>query len=188
MPDLTCLALILGELTIIKIRIIGSCGSGKSSLAREISKQYGIPCFELDNMIWDRSAENLKYPEEIRNKTFQETIHKESWIIEGVQYSAWTMESFIQSDMIIILNPSVYIRDYRIIKRFIKSRTGIEPWNYKQSIGNLIKMIVQWNHGYQLEKLLEVTNAFQHKRYIVRNRQETLKILQDHFLVGQEKS
>lgn len=135
-------------------------------------------------MIWDRSAENLKYPEEIRNNTFQETIRKESWIIEGVQFRDWTMESFIRSDMIFILNPNVYIRDYRIIKRFIKSRTGIEPWNYKQSISNLMKMIVQWNHGYQVEELLELTNEFQNKRYIVKNRQETLKIIQEYFLVG----
>ncbi len=132
-------------------------------------------------MIWDRSAENLKYPEEIRNKTFQETVHKESWIIEGVQYRDWTMESFIRSDLIFVLNPNVFIRDYRIIKRFIKSRTGIESWNYKQSIGNLTKMIVQWNHGYPLSELLEVTNVFQQKRYIVKTRQETLKIIQEHF-------
>jgi pyrophosphatase PpaX len=55
----------------MKIRIIGSCGSGKSSLSREISKHYGIPYYELDNVIWDRSEESLKYPEEIRNKTLK---------------------------------------------------------------------------------------------------------------------
>jgi adenylate kinase family enzyme len=161
----------------MKIRIIGSCGSGKSSLSREISKHYGIPYYELDNIIWDRSTESLKYPEEIRNKTLKEIIVMESWIIEGVQFKDWTIESISQSDIIFILNPNVYIRDYRIIKRFIKSRTGIEPWNYKQSINNLIKMIVKWNHGFKLEELLKETNKYQNKRHIVKNKQEILKII-----------
>ncbi|TNJ68383.1 hypothetical protein FE784_00125 [Paenibacillus hemerocallicola] len=49
----------------MKIRIIGSCGSGKSTLAKELSVRCGIPYYELDNVIWDRNAEGVKYPEPI---------------------------------------------------------------------------------------------------------------------------
>jgi adenylate kinase family enzyme len=53
----------------MKIRIIGSCGSGKSTLAGKISEAYKISYYEIDNIIWDRSSGNLKFSEEIRDRT-----------------------------------------------------------------------------------------------------------------------
>lgn len=108
-----------------------------------------------------------------------EIINTKCWIMEGVQSNDWTVESFSQSDYIVILNPNVYIRDYRIFKRFIKSRTGIEPWNYKQSMRNLIKMMVKWNHGYRLDELITQTDLYHNKRYIVKNINEIIKIIQE---------
>jgi hypothetical protein len=135
----------------------------------------------LDNVILDRNAEGVKYPEPIRDQTLKEIISDDHWIIEGVQFKDWTMASIDRADYIFILNPNVYIRDYRIVKRFIKSRTGIEPWNYKQSVSNLMKMIVKWNHGYRLEELLGITEPYQQRRYIVKNRHEVVTILQTGF-------
>ncbi len=80
------------------------------TLSRELSKRYDIPYYEIDNIIWDRSAGNLKFPDDIRNNTFKEIIDKKCWIIEGVQSKDWTIESFSQSDFIIILNPNVFTR------------------------------------------------------------------------------
>lgn len=34
-----------------KIHIIGSVGSGKTTLARKLSSQLGIPYYELDNVV-----------------------------------------------------------------------------------------------------------------------------------------
>ncbi|WP_371811566.1 AAA family ATPase [Sporosarcina sp. Te-1] len=34
-----------------RIHIIGSIGSGKTTLAKQLSKQLTIPCFELDNVV-----------------------------------------------------------------------------------------------------------------------------------------
>lgn len=70
----------------MKIRIIGSCGSGKSTMARELSEIYNIPYYEIDNIIWDRSSDKLKYPEEVRDATLRSIIYSDSWIVEGVQY------------------------------------------------------------------------------------------------------
>lgn len=37
-----------------KIHIIGSVGSGKTTLARELSSKLNIPFYELDNVMWKR--------------------------------------------------------------------------------------------------------------------------------------
>lgn len=163
----------------IKIRIIGSCGSGKSYLAKEISKMLEVPYYELDNMIWDRSADNRRFPQEIRDAELHRIVSSDSWIVEGVQLE-WTHESFERADLIYILNPNVYLRDYRIIKRFIRSRTGIERWNYKQSVKNLMKMLIKWNHGYNLDEVLEITNPYLYKRFEMTSTREVLHHVQEN--------
>ena len=39
----------------MKIDIIGSVGSGKTSLAKQLSKEYNIPYYEQDNIVWIRT-------------------------------------------------------------------------------------------------------------------------------------
>ena len=38
-----------------KIHIIGSVASGKTTLAKELSRKLAIPYYELDNVVWKRS-------------------------------------------------------------------------------------------------------------------------------------
>jgi adenylate kinase family enzyme len=149
----------------MKIRIIGPCGSGKSTVARALSRQWGIAYHEIDNLIWDRSATGVRHPEAVRNRMFQDILESEDWILEGVQHG-WTMESFRQADWVVVLHPHVLVRDYRIIRRFIRSRTGLEQWNYKQTFSNLVKMVVEWNHGYDPDKILRLTEEFAAKRIV----------------------
>lgn len=156
----------------MKIRIIGSCGSGKSTMAKKLSETYQIPFYEIDNIIWDRNSENHKYTEKVRDETFRTITSSDSWIIEGVQYKDWTLDSIKKADLVFILNPNVFIRDYWIIKRFILSRTGIRPWNYKQTFRNLCKMIVRWNHQYDLQKVTEIIRALGKSGYIVKSEKE----------------
>ena len=37
-----------------KIQIIGSVGSGKTTLAKKISEKLAIPYYEIDNIIFER--------------------------------------------------------------------------------------------------------------------------------------
>ena len=40
-----------------KVHIIGSVGSGKTTLAKNLSTKLGIPYYELDNVVWKRYAD-----------------------------------------------------------------------------------------------------------------------------------
>jgi adenylate kinase family enzyme len=164
----------------VKIRIIGSCGSGKSTLAKKLSEKYDIPYDEIDNIIWDRSSDNLKYPEETRDATLKSIVGSNSWILEGVQYKDWTLESIEQADIVLVLNPHVFIRDYRIIKRFVLSRTGIRPWNYKQTFRNLCKMIVQWNHRYDVQAVADIIKSYDKTPVTVKNTSEAIDRIDEY--------
>ena len=41
----------------MKIDIIGSVASGKTTLAGKISQKYNVPYYEKDNVVWDRTPE-----------------------------------------------------------------------------------------------------------------------------------
>ena len=41
----------------MKIDIIGSVASGKTTLAGKISQKYNVPYYEKDNIVWDRTPD-----------------------------------------------------------------------------------------------------------------------------------
>jgi adenylate kinase family enzyme len=136
-----------------KIHIIGGAGSGKSFLAREISKDLKIRHYELDNLFWDnaKGTYGVKRDEEQRNHLLEEILVEDSWIIEGVYY-AWLDQSFADADLIIVMCPHVWKQHIRVIRRFIKRKFGIELANNKESFSDL-KGLLKWNHTYNREKI-----------------------------------
>ena len=105
----------------MKIHIIGCSGTGKTYLAKKLSNKYNIPHFDLDNIYWDNSSEKYGVKTEIekRNKSLQNILEKDDWIIEGIYYK-WLEQSFKNADIIYILDLPKYIYKFRIVKRFIK--------------------------------------------------------------------
>lgn len=68
----------------MKIDIIGSVASGKTTLAKNISLKYQVPHFEKDNIVWQRTpnGDRKRTPEE-RNALFRKIIAGDNWIVEG---------------------------------------------------------------------------------------------------------
>lgn len=154
-----------------KIHIIGSTGSGKTYLAKKCSERWNIPYFELDQVVWSGTVEMAgKNPPEVRERLLSDIIKQETWIVEGVYYK-WLSESFQSADMIIFLTTHLYVRDMRIIARFIKQRTGIEKSNYKQTLKGLIEMI-KWNHKFERiikQQILDFLQPYSNKLIILKN-------------------
>jgi adenylate kinase family enzyme len=85
-----------------KIHIIGGPGSGKSYLAKKLSGRYSIPCYDLDDIFWDKNQrEYIRTPEEARQKKLSTILKNDSWIIEGVYYK-WLADSFEDADKIVV--------------------------------------------------------------------------------------
>ena len=139
----------------MKIHIIGCSGTGKTYLARKLSKKYNIQHYDLDDIQWDNSADGygLKMSVNKREELLKQILIQESWIIEGVYY-AWVTESFQRADVIYALDIPSYIYKYRIIMRFIKRKLGIEKGKKEtfKSVDNLLK----WTNKYQNNNLKEI--------------------------------
>jgi adenylate kinase family enzyme len=101
-----------------RIMIIGSCGSGKTTLAIQLSKILKLPIIHLDKEYWKPGwVEPLKNEwEDKQNKL----VLNDSWIIDG-NYGGTFDIRFRRANTVIFLDYNKYVCLYRIIKRWIKN-------------------------------------------------------------------
>jgi adenylate kinase family enzyme len=134
-----------------KIHIIGSVGSGKTTLAKKLSAKLQIPFYELDNVVWKRhKSGDIRRTENERKEYLNKIIHSEGWIVEGVHNEDWVENSFQNAELIIFLDTNYAVRTYRIIKRFILQKLGVEKSNYNPTLKIFLKMF-KWNRYFEEE-------------------------------------
>ncbi|MBQ6677109.1 MAG: DNA topology modulation protein FlaR [Clostridia bacterium] len=139
----------------MKIHIIGGPGSGKTFLANNLSKQYGIPHYDLDDLQWDNSSGSYgtkRTPQE-RDAMLDHILQDDNWIIEGVYY-AWCSRCFEEADKIYLLSVSRHKYRYRIIRRFIRRKLGLEKGK-KETLKSLLNLL-KWADKYQKENLITI--------------------------------
>lgn len=138
----------------MKIFIIGCSGSGKSTLAEKLSRQYGIPHYDLDTIQWDASdGYGRKRDKAERDALLNDILRKKDWIIEGVYY-AWCSRCFADADRIFLLSPPVGLCRSRIIRRFIRRKLGLEEGK-KETLRDLTALL-KWTDRYQQKNLPEI--------------------------------
>ncbi len=143
-----------------KIHIIGGPGSGKSFASNMLSKKLSILFYDLDDIFWEHSANDYhsKTPDKVRSELLGEIIKKDQWILEGVYYR-WLDGSFQRADAIIILKTPLFIRNWRLIVRFIKRKLGIIS-SKKESISDCISLI-KWNNNFDSDNLVRINSHIQ---------------------------
>ena len=72
----------------MKIDIAGSVASGKTTLAESISRNYQIPCYEKDNIVWSGTAQgDVKRTPKERDELFQSIISVSSRFAKQYTFS-----------------------------------------------------------------------------------------------------
>ena len=140
---------------IMKIHIIGGPGSGKSFLAEKLSKELGISHFDLDDLQWDNKSASygVKRSPDERDRLLNDVLSYNDWIIEGVYY-AWCQQCFADADRIYVLNVPRYKYRYRIIRRFVRRKLGLEKGK-KENLKSL-RELLKWADKYQKVNLVEI--------------------------------
>lgn len=133
----------------MKILIVGSVASGKTTLAKIISNKSKVKYYEIDSIVHDdlnKRRRTLEEQIDIINK-----INKsDNWIIEGTLRKKLYFLLDI-ADKVIYLDIPLNKRKIRIFTRYIKQKMGIEKCNYKPNI-NMLKMMYKWTNDFEKEK------------------------------------
>lgn len=158
-----------------RIHIIGSVGSGKTTLARKLSKAMGIPYYELDNVVWKRGpAGDIRRTDQERDAYLNRIVHSERWIIEGAHNHDWVEASFSRAEVIIVLDTPYWKRIYRITRRFLLQKVGAEQAHYKPTLGIFIRMF-KWNESFEKKSkplILTMLGEKQRSSIILRDSRE----------------
>lgn len=159
-----------------RIHIIGSVGSGKTTLAKELSARLQIPYYELDNVVRERfETGDIMRTAEKRDAHLIEIVNTDSWIIEGVHYK-WVSPSFQNAGLIIFLDIGMATRRCRIIKRFFLQKAGLEGANYKPTL-KVLKNLYNYNTVFEYErksKVLEMLKPYESKLVILKSNAEIM--------------
>ncbi|MEO1782124.1 DNA topology modulation protein FlaR [Enterococcus diestrammenae] len=132
----------------MKIYIVGSVASGKTTLAKKLSKQLAIDYFEADCIAYHQTTNGRvkRSPEE----QVQEIMAIDAcgeWIIEGVYRREYHCLLAL-SDKIIFLDTPLWVRNYRIVTRFIKQQLQLEACEYHSDI-QMLQMMFKWTKDFE---------------------------------------
>lgn len=130
----------------MKILIVGTVGTGKTTLARKLSKEYNIKYYEIDSIVHDDVNKKKRTPQQ-QNEIISNINKEDGWIIEGVLRE--NLEYLLEiAEKIIYLDIPKNIRNKRILTRYIKQKIGIEKSNYKPSL-KMLKMMFKWSNEFE---------------------------------------
>jgi len=147
-----------------RIHIVGAPGSGKTHLGRSLAAQRGVKLTELDDLHWmnENNTYGTKRAKGERDALLADVIQRPTWVIEGIYYK-WTATSFAEADLIIILQPNSWVRNWQLLWRFIKGK------NSAQKTWRDFYALWHWANTYSrhtLPQIIELTEPYAAKRKI----------------------
>lgn len=153
----------------MKILIVGTVGTGKTTLAKKLSNQYNIKHYELDSIVHDDNNDGRKRSIKEQEEIIKRIDKADDWIIEGtLRKNLYYLLEL--AEKIIYLDVPKRRRNIRILIRYIKQKLKIEKSNYKPNI-EMLKSMYKWSNEHEDKKydLEELLNKYKEKLEIINN-------------------
>lgn len=124
-----------------KMIVIGSPGTGKSTLAKKLADSLIIKLYHLDKLFW-KPQWKMSTKEEQREILY-DIVKQNSWIIDG-NYSSTLDIRIKEADTIIYLKRSRMTCLYHVFKRFISYRGKTRPDMQENCPEKLDREFIRW--------------------------------------------
>ena len=110
----------------MKINVVGTSGSGKSTFAKALGQTLNYPYIEMDALFWGK---NWSMPEdEVFFKKLEQALQMNDWVLDG-NYTRTTSIKWKEVDMVIWIDYSFLRTLFQAIHRAIsRAITGEELW------------------------------------------------------------
>jgi adenylate kinase family enzyme len=110
-----------------RVAVVGTTGSGKTTLAREIAGRLGVPHVELDALNWGPNWTEVS-PDVFRRRVAA-ALEGEGWVVDG-NYSKARDLVWPRADTILWIDYPLWLILWRLVLRtFRRTLTGEELWS-----------------------------------------------------------
>lgn len=132
-----------------KIAVIGSGGSGKSTLSRKLGEKLSIEVFHLDAILW--KPDWVAVAKDQQKIIQQQLVAKDRWIIDG-NYNGTLDIRLKAADCIIFLDIPRSICLYRVIMRTFRHHRHVRPDMATGCEERLNFSFLKWVWNYPIDK------------------------------------
>ncbi|KAA3647831.1 MAG: adenylate kinase [Chloroflexi bacterium] len=110
-----------------RIHVVGTTGSGKTTLAKDLSAKLDYPHVELDTLWWDPNWTNPS--NEVFHQRVAQATSSDAWVVDG-NYSRVRDIVWGQAETIIWLDFPLWLILFRLLQRTMRRLvTKEEIWN-----------------------------------------------------------
>jgi adenylate kinase family enzyme len=165
----------------MKITVIGSGGSGKTTFSVKLGECLSVPVYHLDAFYWKPGW--VKTPNDEWDSLQKDLVRKDEWIIDG-NYERTLDIRLNASDTVIFFDISPWICLYRVVKRYVKYRGKTRPDLNERCPESLDLEFLRWILDFRKTKRPEILEKLRkcsdHTRVIiVRTPGEVKRLLSD---------
>ncbi|HEX8719825.1 MAG TPA: DNA topology modulation protein [Pyrinomonadaceae bacterium] len=107
-----------------RVLVIGSGGSGKSTLSRRLGERLGLEVIHLDRLYW--RAGWVEPPKDEWLRTVEALCARDAWVMDG-NYSGTLEVRMAACDAVVFLDLPRVLCLWRVLKRLVMYRDGGRP-------------------------------------------------------------
>lgn len=120
-----------------RVVIVGSTGSGKTTLARQLSRLFDVPHIELDSLNWE--ANWTAAPTDVFRQRVHNALEGDTWVVDG-NYTAVRDLVWPGATVLVWLNYPLRVLLWRLLRRTLRRTLRKEElWN-----GNRERLMTQF--------------------------------------------
>jgi adenylate kinase family enzyme len=163
-----------------KIHIVGIYGSGKSSLAKKLSKLLKIKNYDLDEIKYKRKYNKIR-PVKERLKIVKKISKKKKWITEGA-WLDYALDLYRKADLVIFLEIPKRTIYKRILIRHIKRKFDKNKYkeNNLKTTFKIMKKVKQYfhdpSHFMTLKSHKNYLGKYAKNVFIIKNKKDLNKL------------
>jgi adenylate kinase family enzyme len=111
-----------------RISVVGSSGSGKTTVARRLAKALAVPYIELDALHWGPNWTGATGPE--LSKKIEAATAGDAWVVDGNYWSKVGAQVWAKADTVVWMSPPRWRATWQAATRTVRrAATGQELWS-----------------------------------------------------------